>query len=299
MRKTVVLDVVGLTSSLLGDATPRLRAFAERGRVASITPVLPAVTCTAQATYLTGAHPEAHGIVGNGWYFRDECEVRFWRQSNKLVQQPKIWERARSLEPSFTCANLFWWFNMYSSADYSVTPRPMYPADGRKLPDVYTQPAELRPGLQAALGQFPLFNFWGPATSIRASRWIADAALWVDRQHDPTLTLIYLPHLDYCLQRLGPGHPEVAADLTAKYDARNASAIKRLVAAGAQLRPFSTDILDASFKATNELFAEVSAKNAKFKALYESTIAFRNEQYQWHQVCEATYDNYMIRRIRA
>ncbi|HYU17681.1 MAG TPA: nucleotide pyrophosphatase/phosphodiesterase family protein [Chloroflexota bacterium] len=213
MRKTVVLDVVGLTPGLLGDATPRLRAFAERGRVASITPVLPAVTCTAQATYLTGAHPEAHGIVGNGWYFRDECEVRFWRQSNKLVQQPKIWERARSLEPSFTCANLFWWFNMYSSADYSVTPRPMYPADGRKLPDVYTQPAELRPGLQAALGQFPLFNFWGPATSIRASRWIADAALWVDRQHDPTLTLIYLPHLDYCLQRLGPGHPEVAADL--------------------------------------------------------------------------------------
>jgi TRAP-type mannitol/chloroaromatic compound transport system substrate-binding protein len=91
---------------------------------------------------------------------------------------------------------------------------------------------------------------------------------------------------------------QVAADLTAKYDARNAAAIKRLGAAGAQLRPFSNDILDASFKATNELFAEVSAKNAKFKALYESTIAFRNEQYQWHQVCEATYDNYMIRRIR-
>jgi TRAP-type mannitol/chloroaromatic compound transport system substrate-binding protein len=92
---------------------------------------------------------------------------------------------------------------------------------------------------------------------------------------------------------------QVAADLTAKYDARNASAIKRLVAAGAQLRPFSNDILDASFKATNELFAEVSAKNPKFKTLYESTIAFRNEQYQWHQVCEATYDNYMIRRLRA
>ncbi|MGY2901173.1 TRAP transporter substrate-binding protein [Bradyrhizobium sp. URHC0002] len=91
---------------------------------------------------------------------------------------------------------------------------------------------------------------------------------------------------------------QVAADLAAKYDARNAAAIKRLVAAGAQLRPFSTEILDASFKATNELFAEVAAKNPKFKGLYDSTIAFRNEQYQWHQVCEATYDNYMIRRIR-
>jgi TRAP-type mannitol/chloroaromatic compound transport system substrate-binding protein len=92
---------------------------------------------------------------------------------------------------------------------------------------------------------------------------------------------------------------QVAADLTAKYDARNAQAIKRLVAAGAQLRPFSTEILDASFKATNELFAEISAKNEKFKKLNDSMTAFRNEQYQWHQVCEATYDNYMIRRIRS
>src|SRR6185437_15825067 len=91
---------------------------------------------------------------------------------------------------------------------------------------------------------------------------------------------------------------QVAADLTAKYDARNASAIKRLVAAGAKLRPFSTDILDASFKATNEMFAEVSTKNANCKPLYDSMVTFRNEQYQWHQVCEATYDNYMIRRLR-
>jgi len=91
---------------------------------------------------------------------------------------------------------------------------------------------------------------------------------------------------------------QVAADLTAKYDAGNAQAIKRLVAAGAKLRPFSTEILDASFKATNELFAEISEKNEKFKKLYDSMTAFRNEQYQWHQVCEATYDNYMIRHLR-
>jgi TRAP-type mannitol/chloroaromatic compound transport system substrate-binding protein len=91
---------------------------------------------------------------------------------------------------------------------------------------------------------------------------------------------------------------QAGADLTAKYDARNAQAIKRLVAAGAQLRPFSTDILDGSFKATNELFAEISEKNEKFKTLYQSMIAFRNEQCQWDQVCEATYDNYMIRHIR-
>jgi TRAP-type mannitol/chloroaromatic compound transport system substrate-binding protein len=92
---------------------------------------------------------------------------------------------------------------------------------------------------------------------------------------------------------------QVAGDLTAKYDARNAQAIKRLVAAGAQLRPFSTEILDASYKATTELFDEVAGKNDKFKKLYDSMIAFRNEQYQWDQVCEATYDNYLIRHIRA
>src|SRR5215475_3264982 len=77
-----------------------------------------------------------------------------------------------------------------------------------------------------------------------------------------------------------------AGDLTAKYDARNAQAIKRLVANGAQLRPFSNDILDAAYKATTELFTELSGKNERFKKLYESMIAFRNEQIQWDQVCE-------------
>jgi TRAP-type mannitol/chloroaromatic compound transport system substrate-binding protein len=91
---------------------------------------------------------------------------------------------------------------------------------------------------------------------------------------------------------------QVAADLTAKYDVRNAQAIKRLAAAGAQVRPFSAEILDVSFKATNELFAEVAAKNETFKKLNDATTAFRNEQYQWTQLCEATYDNYMIRRLR-
>src|SRR5207237_4770507 len=116
-------------------------------------------------------------------------------------------------DPRFTCANLFWWYNMYSSADYTVTPRPMYPADGRKLPDVYTRPSDLRPWLQKELGQFPLFHFWGPATSIRATQWIADAAVRVDRKYDPTLTLVYLPHLDYVLQRVGPDREKAAADL--------------------------------------------------------------------------------------
>jgi predicted AlkP superfamily pyrophosphatase or phosphodiesterase len=235
MRKTVVINAVGLTPSLIGQSTPRLQSFAEQGAVAAVTPVLPAVTCSVQATYLTGAYPSEHGIVGNGWYFRDECEIKFWRQSNKLVQCPKVWEVARSFDSNFTCANLFWWYNMYSSVDYAVTPRPMYPADGRKIPDIYTQPADLRPALQAEFGQFPLFNFWGPNTSIRSSQWIADAAKWVDGRYDPTLMLIYLPHLDYCLQRIGPEDSRITTDLQELdavcgdlidyYEARNAQVI--------------------------------------------------------------------------
>jgi predicted AlkP superfamily pyrophosphatase or phosphodiesterase len=213
MRKTVVINVVGLTPGLLGGSTPHLNTFVERGKLATVDPILPAVTSTVHATYLTGAYPNQHGIVANGWYFRDECEAKFWRQSNKLIQRPKVWEMARSVDPSFTCANLFWWYNMYSSVDYSVTPRPMYPADGRKIPDVYAKPAGLRQALQSELVQFPLFEFWGPNSSINSSRWIAGAAKRVDQSYNPTLTLIYLPHMDYCLQKLGPLDKQIAKDL--------------------------------------------------------------------------------------
>jgi len=213
MQKTVVINVVGLTQKLIGQHTPYLSRWAQQGKQASITPVLPAVTCTVQSTYLTGKYPSEHGIVGNGWYFRDDCEVKFWRQSNKLVQSPKIWDIAREIDPTFTCANMFWWYNMYSNADYEVTPRPMYPADGRKLPDINSKPANLRPQLQTELGQFPLFKFWGPVTSIESSQWIANASKWVDAKEDPTLTLIYLPHLDYCCQKVGNHPDQISTDL--------------------------------------------------------------------------------------
>ena len=103
---------------------------------------------------------------------------------------------------------------MYSTADYTVTPRPMYPADGRKLPDVYTAPADLRDELQAKLGTFPLFNFWGPKASIESSRWIAESAKHVEQKFSPTLSLVYLPHLDYNLQRVGPSDPAARADVS-------------------------------------------------------------------------------------
>jgi predicted AlkP superfamily pyrophosphatase or phosphodiesterase len=215
MRPTIVLLVVGLTPQHLGPDTPRLTALARAGAMRPLRTVTPAVTCTVQATFMTGGLPRDHGIVANGWLFRDLMEVWLWRQSNRLVAGEKLWEAGRRRDPAFTSANLFWWYNIGASHDIGVTPRPIYKSDGRKLPDCYTQPLALRDELTRALGPFPLFHFWGPATSIASSRWIADAALHVRRTRSPTLTLVYLPHLDYDLQRLGPDHPRIAQSLRA------------------------------------------------------------------------------------
>ena len=228
-----MLNVVGLTEPLLRFA-PRLRAWRDRATLARIRAAFPAVTCTAQADYLTGVRANRHGIVGNGWYDRDDCEVRFWKQANPLVQAQKVWDAARARDASFTCANLFWWFNMYSSVDYSVTPRPMYPADGRKIPDVYTAPAALRDELQQALGTFPLFNFWGPRAGLESTRWIAEAAKHVDRRFAATLTLVYLPHLDYDLQRAGPDGPQ-ARGAVGEIDDVCADLIEYFESSGAQV----------------------------------------------------------------
>ncbi len=212
MNKTVVIDIVGLSSSLIGEHTPFIKNFSE-GKITTINPMLPAVTTSVQSTYVTGKLPDEHGIVGNGWYDRIDCEVKFWKQSNKLVLSEKIWERAKREDPTFTVANMFWWYNMYSSADYSVTPRPNYLADGRKMPDCYSSPASLRDELQRELGQFPLFQFWGPGANIKSTQWIADASVYTDKKYDPTLTLVYLPHLDYCLQKFGQDFSRISADL--------------------------------------------------------------------------------------
>ena len=213
MKKTVVIDVVGLSTSVIGERTPFLKDYISRKNIVNIEPLLPALTTSAQSTYLTGKWPSETGIVGNGWYDRTDCEVKFWKQSNKLVSGEKIWEKAKKEDPTFTCANMFWWYNMYSSADYAVTPRPNYLADGRKMPDCYSHPASLRDELQEKLGQFPLFQFWGPGANIKSTQWIADASMLTDELYDPTLTLIYLPHLDYCLQKFGPELTRISKEL--------------------------------------------------------------------------------------
>jgi TRAP-type mannitol/chloroaromatic compound transport system substrate-binding protein len=83
--------------------------------------------------------------------------------------------------------------------------------------------------------------------------------------------------------------------MAARYDMQNPTALKRLVARGAQLRPFSNEVLEACLGATNELWAELSSKNADFKTALEAMQAFRADQYQWWQVAEYSFDNFMIR----
>jgi predicted AlkP superfamily pyrophosphatase or phosphodiesterase len=214
VKPLLVLDVVGLTPALLAHA-PRLAAVAKDGFVAPMTPALPAVTCTAQATMLTGLAPSDHGVVGNGWYDRERAEVLFWKQSAHFVSGERVWDAAKRRDPKFTSANVCWWFAMYGSSDFTVTPRPAYPADGRKIPDCWTHPAGLRDRLQADLGPFPLFTFWGPKADITSTTWIAEAAKRVLAWHAPTAVFVYLPHLDYALQKVGPSHPSIPGEVAA------------------------------------------------------------------------------------
>lgn len=213
MKPLVVINVVGLTPGLLGADTPCLNRLVDKGFMAKLDGVFPALTCTAQATMLTGSLPSVHGIVANGWYFRDLAEVFFWRQANQLVGGEKVWDAARNMSPAFTCAQHFWWYNMYADVEWSVTPRPIYPADGRKIPALYSSPANLQNELENKLGPFPFFDFWGPKAGLPSSQWIAESALAVFEQHRPQLSLVYLPHLDYNMQRLGPNDPAISKDI--------------------------------------------------------------------------------------
>ncbi len=214
--RTAVLNIVGLTPRHIGASTPFIAGFSEReeNKLIHVTPSLPAVTSSMQATILTGRPPGEHGIVANMWYDREFAEHRCWKQSNHLVQGKKLWEHLREeVAEDYSCAKVFWWNNMYSSADYQITPRPIYCANGRKVFDVQTWPMALRKKVKRKLGKFPFPSFWGPAAGIASSDWIAKSARWFEDKFSPDLNLVYLPHLDYNLQRIGPDDMAIRDDL--------------------------------------------------------------------------------------
>jgi predicted AlkP superfamily pyrophosphatase or phosphodiesterase len=207
MPPLVLLNAVGLTPQLLPHA-PRLHALAQTGWMCPLREVVPAVTCTAQASLLTGQPPDRHGIVGNGWLFRDTGEVRFWQQSNRLLQAEPLYatarRRAAAQGRTFRCAKLFWWFNQGAAVEWSVTPKPHYGADGNKVFGITGTPEGLTEGLEQELGRFPFHTFWGPLAGLPCTDWIGRCAAEVLRAERPDLTLVYLPHLDYDPQRFGP-----------------------------------------------------------------------------------------------
>nr|WP_202429641.1 nucleotide pyrophosphatase/phosphodiesterase family protein [Streptomyces sp. SID4945] len=221
---------VGLTRRLL-DEMPHVKAVGERGFTASLDTVFPAVTATVQATFTTGTLPREHGAVANGWYHRDHGEVMMWRQHNALVRGEKVWQAARERDPAHTTAYLCWWWAMGADVDTILTPRPVYHYDGRKSPDCYTVPAALRDELTELQGEFPLFQYWGPTASLTATRWIAGAARYVLDRRGPDLTFVYVPHLDYDLQRYGPDSPR-AVTAAREADAALAPLLADLEASG-------------------------------------------------------------------
>ncbi|MCS6850898.1 MAG: alkaline phosphatase family protein [Gemmataceae bacterium] len=203
----VLVNAVGLTPRLLPWA-PRLHCLAQAGWCRPLAEVLPAVTCPAQATILTGVTPERHGIVANGWFWRETGEVRFWLQSNRLLQAEPLYvtlrRHAHEQGRAFRSAKLFWWFNQGAAVDVSVTPKPWYGADGDKVFGISGIPQGLTDKLERQLGPFPFATFWGPRAGLPCTDWIARCAATVLREHRPDLTLVYLPHLDYDPQRFGP-----------------------------------------------------------------------------------------------
>src|SRR5579884_375364 len=198
MPPLVLLNAVGLTPRLLGHA-PALGALARAGWARPLREVVPAVTCTAQAALLTGQPASRHGIVANGWLFRDTGEVRFWQQSNRLLQAEPFYQtarrRARERGRPFRSAKLFWWFNQGAAVDVSVTPKPYYGADGNKVFGIHGTPPGLTERLEKALGPFPFPTFWGPMAGLPCTQWIARCAAEVLRSERPNLSLVYLPHL--------------------------------------------------------------------------------------------------------
>lgn len=194
MGKVCVINVVGLTPELVKHA-PNIQAL---GNCQAWTSPLPAVTATSQATMLTGTMPREHGIVGNGWYFRETGEVRFWQQSNQLISGEKLYQDVET-------AKMFWWFNQGAPVRWSVTPKPHYGCDGSKVFDILDQSGC---ELTKKLGPFPFFSFWGPSAGLPASDWIAKASAEVMRHQRPQLTLVYLPHLDYDYQRYPEQDPQ-------------------------------------------------------------------------------------------
>jgi predicted AlkP superfamily pyrophosphatase or phosphodiesterase len=183
---------------------PHLIELTRRGEQATLVPSFPAVTWPVQANMLTGRPPSVHGVVANGFFWRDRGEVEMWTAWNKVIMAPQIWDTLHNCDPPVTSAV---WFPMLSKgcgADYVCMPAPIHNPDGSESLWCYTKPQQLYGELRDRLGHFPLQHFWGPLANIKSTSWIAESAIDAAGRFQPSFFYVYLPHLDYAAQKTGP-----------------------------------------------------------------------------------------------
>ena len=198
VRHIIILDIVGLESSHLNsNLLPNIAKLANEGVSFKVEPVFPAVTCTVQASLLSGQYPNQHGIISNGLYDKANYTVSFWEQSSSLVQAERIWDIAkRQNRSSIKTAVLFGQNTMYSKSDIVVTPRPLHMEDGMVM-WCYSKPIGYYEALKQKYGEFNLATYWGPLASYKSSNWIIQAACDTLENERPNLMFTYMPHVDY------------------------------------------------------------------------------------------------------
>lgn len=226
-------NMVGLSPELLEKLIqmPGFSKLMEKGVKTDMEPVFPCLTLPGQATFSTGSWPEDHGIVANGFYYRDRFEVSFWDQYRSLVGAIPFWESIKQIQPDYKSAVLFCQNTLYSGADFIITPKPMHTDEGL-VQWCYSKPPGLYEQVCEDLGQpFNLMDYWGPFASHKASDWIMGAAINVMENHRPELMVTYLPHLDYSCQKFGSDDPAVSEDLE-HVDALLGKFVRRLETAG-------------------------------------------------------------------
>jgi predicted AlkP superfamily pyrophosphatase or phosphodiesterase len=212
-RKLLVVDCAALGWELVQKYPPPPGLVFK-----SIGTVFPAVTCVAQASFKTATQPSAHGLIGNGQFFRDLKKVLFWEQASSLVAGERIWRKLR--DRSRRVGMMFWQQSLGEDVDLILSPRPVHKHEGGMIQDCYSQPENLYEDISARTGGgFNLMHYWGPLASRKSSEWIAAATKAVMNAPElaPDLLFTYLPHLDYDLQRFGPNHAKAKRALDVLY----------------------------------------------------------------------------------
>ena len=208
----LLISVPGLRARDL-PSMPRLRQLMGAGEQATLTPSFPAVTWPVQANMLTGCLANEHGVIGNGFYWRDEHRVEMWTASNDVIQRPQLWDVLHRYSAELTSAVWFPMLSKRSGADFVCMPAPVHNPDGSESLWCYTKPTELYGDLRDALGHFPLQHFWGPLANIKSTAWIADSAVVAAERFRPHFFYLYLPHLDYAAQKTGPDSEQATSAL--------------------------------------------------------------------------------------